>query len=156
MDVEVMVRGLVPKVIEIDARLPSQTPTAVYHCCGVNMVQVLVELAVEGREPRLDLTPKAGVVYQHVRVAQGAIDVVGEHVMSEARPLTRHTGFFGASEAITDLADAATEWSATLIIRRKDLPTARAAAATTLAAIAAAFALVQIEEASPFPPGVWA
>ena len=53
MDVEVMVRGLEPKVIEIDARLPSQTPTAVYHCCGVNMVQALVELSwSQGRDHR--------------------------------------------------------------------------------------------------------
>ncbi len=96
MDVEVMVRGLEPKVIEIDARLPSQTPTAVYHCCGVNMVQALVELLVEGREPSPDLTPRAGVVYQHVRVAGGVIEVVGEHVMAGARPLARRPGFFGA------------------------------------------------------------
>ena len=149
MDVEVMLRGLEPKVIEIDARLPSQTPTAVYHCCGVNMVQVLVELMVEGREPQPDLTPRAGVVYQHVRVADGAIEVVGEHVMTEARPLARRPGFFGASDALTDHVDGAAEWVATLIFRGSDLPAARSAAAGTVSAIAAAFGLERREELRP-------
>ena len=48
MDVEVVVQGLVPKVIEIDARLPSQTPTAVYHACDLNMVALMVEACVGG------------------------------------------------------------------------------------------------------------
>jgi pyrrolysine biosynthesis protein PylC len=154
MDVEVMVRGLEPKVIEIDARLPSQTPTAVYHCCGVNMVQLLVELLVEGREPQVDLTPKAGVVYQHVRAIRGAIEVVGEHALAHARPLARRAGFFGASEVLTDYVDGAPEWVATMIFRREDLPAARCAAASTLAAIATTLHLDLVEEVSPFPSGV--
>ena len=41
MDVEVMVRGAQPKLLEIDARLPSQTPTAVYWSSGLNIVELL-------------------------------------------------------------------------------------------------------------------
>jgi len=47
MDVEAIAspRGL--KVIEIDARFPSQTPTVVYHSSGINLVELLVR-AFEG------------------------------------------------------------------------------------------------------------
>ena len=120
------------------------------------MVQVLVELMVEGREPHLDLSPKAGVVYQHVRVAHGAVEVAGEHVMAGARPLTQRAGFFGASDALTDYADGATDWVATLVFRRRELSTAREAAATAITAIAATFGLGLTREATPFAPEMWA
>ncbi len=47
MDVEAIAspRGL--KVIEIDARFPSQTPTVVYHSSGINLVELLLQ-AFEG------------------------------------------------------------------------------------------------------------
>ena len=50
MDVEVMVAADgTPKVIEIDARLPSQTPAAVFHASGANIVELLVESFAAGR-----------------------------------------------------------------------------------------------------------
>ena len=51
MDVEVMVSGAQPKVLEIDARLPSQTPTAVYWSSGLNIVELLAETC-HGRRRR--------------------------------------------------------------------------------------------------------
>nr|WP_242976009.1 ATP-grasp domain-containing protein [Desulfosporosinus sp. FKB] len=39
MDVETILQNGKLKVLEIDARLPSQTPTAVYYSTGVNMVE---------------------------------------------------------------------------------------------------------------------
>ncbi len=39
------------KVLEIDARLPSQTPTVVYHTTGVNFVEELMELFCHGGGP---------------------------------------------------------------------------------------------------------
>src|SRR5665647_709377 len=52
MDVEVMVRGAEPKVLEIDARLPSQTPTAVYWSSGLNSVELLHDMARRGAPRR--------------------------------------------------------------------------------------------------------
>ncbi len=52
MDVEVMVAADgTPKVIEIDARLPSQTPAAVFHASDVNIVALLAEAFAADRPP---------------------------------------------------------------------------------------------------------
>lgn len=115
MDVEVMVRGGVPKVLEIDARLPSQTPTAVLWSSGINIVDALVETAAHGVPPVVEREPRRACVYQHVHAHEGLLEVLGEHVMGSARPLTLVPGFFGASEALTDYRPGASTWSATLI-----------------------------------------
>ena len=49
MDIEVMVNAGALKVLEIDARLPSQTPTVVFHSCGINIVGLLAETVLAGR-----------------------------------------------------------------------------------------------------------
>ena len=138
MDVEVMVAGDKAKVIEVDARLPSQTPTAVYHACGVNIVALLAEGFRGGVLPPADCTPRRAVVYEHVRVADGDLTVCGEHVMATARPLRLFPGLFGAYEVLTDRDAGAAAWVATLISRGRDVAEARAAAAGVRAAIAAA------------------
>jgi pyrrolysine biosynthesis protein PylC len=141
MDVEVMVGGREPQVIEIDARLPSQTPTAVLHACGVNVVKLLVESVTSGAPPGVDCAVRHATVYEHVQVAGGTIEVTGEHVIGGARPLTAITGFFGVLEALTDYAEGATEWAATLITRGADVAEARAIADAAVITIAREFDL---------------
>lgn len=141
MDVEVMVGGRGPQVIEIDARLPSQTPTAVLHACGVNVVKLLVESVTSGAPPAVDCAVRHATVYEHVQVAGGTIEVTGEHVIGGARPLTAITGFFGVLEALTDYAEGATEWAATLITRGADVAEARAIADAAVITIAREFDL---------------
>jgi pyrrolysine biosynthesis protein PylC len=141
MDVEVMVGGREPQVIEIDARLPSQTPTAVLHACGVNVVKLLVESVTSGAPPAVDCAVRHATVYEHVQVAGGTIEVTGEHVIGGARPLTAITGFFGVLEALTDYAEGATEWAATLITRGADVAEARAIADAAVITIAREFDL---------------
>ena len=141
MDVEVMVAGCEPQVIEIDARLPSQTPTAVLHACGVNVVKLLVESVTSGAPPAVGCAVRQATVYEHVRVAGGTIAVTGEHVIGSARPLTAITGFFGVLEALTDYAEGATEWAATLITRGADVAEARAIADSAVITIAREFDL---------------
>ena len=87
MDVEVMVSGAQPKVLEIDARLPSQTPTAVYWSSGLNIVELLAETVRSEAPPVVDRTAGRACVYQHVRAARGMLEVLGEHVMGSAGPL---------------------------------------------------------------------
>ena len=115
MDVEVMVAGDGPRVLEIDARLPSQTPTAVLKSSGLNLLAALVDTVREGRIPAVDRAAQTACVYQHVAARDGVLRVVGEHVMAAARPLTRVPGFFGVDEALTDYCPDATSWAATLI-----------------------------------------
>lgn len=115
MDVEVMVDGSTPKVLEIDARLPSQTPTAVYWSSGLNIVDLLARTVVSGSIPAIDRTARRACVYQHLRVEGGFARVIGEHVMGSAGRLSIVPGFFGADEALTDYRAGAASWVATLI-----------------------------------------
>ena len=115
MDVEVMVAGDGPRLLEIDARLPSQTPTAVYWSSGLNLVEGLVAGIARGALPPIERAPLAACVYQHVHAEHGRLRVLGEHVMGSARPLRLVEGFCGADEALTDFAAGAARWSATLI-----------------------------------------
>ena len=129
MDVEVMVRGHEPKVLELDARLPSQTPTAVYWSCGLNIVELLHDTALRGAPPRVDRAPRRACVYQHVHAHDGLLEVAGEHVMGSAAPLHLVDGFFGADEALTDYRHGARAWAATLIATGASVAEARARAA---------------------------
>jgi pyrrolysine biosynthesis protein PylC len=151
MDLEVMVQGLVPKVIEIDARLPSQTPTAVYHACDLNMVALMVEACVGGRLPAVDRTPRRAAVYQHVSASAGGLEVVGEHALATACPLRRVEGFYGAHVALTDGPRPGKEWVATIVTRGRDAAEARREAAGVLEAMADDLGL-RLMEPSPSRP----
>ena len=117
MDVEVILHENELKVIEIDARLPSQTPTTVYWSTGLNMVQLLGDLFLN-RQTRIqpDSNYEYGVIYEHVRVASNQLEIAGEHIMSGADALHVYPDFFGADEAITNYAAGRNEWVATLIV----------------------------------------
>ncbi|MCZ7661531.1 MAG: 3-methylornithine--L-lysine ligase PylC [Thermoleophilia bacterium] len=149
MDVEAMVRGFEPKVIEIDARLPSQTPTCVYQACGVNMVELLCRLVLEGNLPPVQLVAARACVYQHVRVAGGEAQVLGEHVMADTRPLALWEGFFGADVALTDYAPSRARWAATLITLGRDVPEARQKADEVVLRLARDCALTLLAESIP-------
>jgi len=136
MDVEVMVGGAEPKLLEIDARLPSQTPTAVYWSSGLNIVELLYRTVRDAAPPAVDRAPRRACVYQHVRASRGMLEVLGEHVMGGAGPLRLVPGFFGADEALTDYAPGRAGWAATLIVTAGDVREARERAGAVLAELA--------------------
>jgi pyrrolysine biosynthesis protein PylC len=116
MDIEVVLHNNTLKVLEIDARLPSQTPTVVYWSTGLNMLEVLAALFLDGveKKPSYSAPPK-GAVYEHIRVSSNSLEVAGEHIMSGADALCLCHDFFGADEAITNYTPGRAEWVATLI-----------------------------------------
>lgn len=117
MDVEVILHDDTLKVLEIDARLPSQTLTAVYHSTGVNVLALLAGKFTAGQDQKQLTTAAArGVVYEHIRVAGDALEVCGEHSMAGGGHLHVATGFFTADEAITNFRPGKKEWVATLIV----------------------------------------
>jgi len=126
MDVEVVESNGELRVLEIDARFPSQTPTAVYHSTGFNMVEALGNLFMHGHMPSMPALPfpeqghVRGVVFEHIRVSGNTLEFSGEHIMSQAGPLRRVLDFFGADEAITNYREERNQWEATLIITGKD------------------------------------
>ena len=85
MDLEVIDDGGVLKSLEIDARIPSQTPTAVFHSTGVNLLAELVNLFEgEWRDRRFRAYAPAKerfVSFEHHYIADGSLQSPGEHIM---------------------------------------------------------------------------
>jgi pyrrolysine biosynthesis protein PylC len=125
MDVEAVCHEGEMKFLEIDARLPSQTPTAVYWSTGWNMVAMMAELSLTGMLSRpAGTAARRGVVYEHVQVADGVIRTAGEHTMSGSGPLHLREGFYGADDALTNYVPGASAWVATLVVVADDLQAA--------------------------------
>ena len=94
-------------MIEIDARLPSQTPAAMYRASDANIVALLAETFAAERPPSVATGARRGAVYEHVLVEGGRVEVLGEHIVATAGPLRRCDGLFGADVVLTDRPTAA-------------------------------------------------
>ena len=117
MDIEVVHHADRLEILEIDARLPSQTPTVVERSTGINMLELLEEVFLDSRLPEVEKTPtQRGVIYEHVRVWGNHLEVSGEHVIGQAGPLRMEEDFFGADMALTDFSGSGRPWVATLIV----------------------------------------
>jgi pyrrolysine biosynthesis protein PylC len=150
MDVEVVLHEGCFKVLEIDARFPSQTPLAVYASTGCNMVECIARLFID-KKP---LTPfpaaaQRGARLEHIRVTPREIIIEGEHIVADAGRLDRVNGFFGADEAITNYLDAATDWVATLIVTGDTRRIAERKRNQVLASIKSQLHLERIDDRKP-------
>jgi len=115
MDVEAILHGDELITIEIDARLPSQTPTAVYWSSQCNILERFTSILLgEAREP-LDMSRSRHVVYEHIHVRKGSLAFRGEGCIARAASLRLVVGFYGADEAITNAQASPDDWVATLI-----------------------------------------
>lgn len=123
MDVEAVFHKGTFKVLEIDARFPSQTPITVYWSCGVNMVHALAACTLTGDSPGTGLPFERckGAILEHIQVSPGKLCVTGEHAVAQSGPLDVQPNFFGADEAVTDYMPHKTRWVATLICTGTDL-----------------------------------
>lgn len=125
MDVEVILDKDELKVLEIDARFPSQTPTTVFWSTGINMLEMLANLFLNrDNADRSDVQSPKGVIYEHIKVTTDTLIVAGEHIMTGIDSLQLKRDFFGADEAITNHAKNRDEWVATLIISDENRETA--------------------------------
>ena len=127
MDVEVIDANGEFKVLEIDARIPSQTPTAVYHTSGVNFIEELRDLFCgDGLFPEKKLkkneqknqaknTKKKLCSYEHLMIDNGRITEHGEHIMSQGGILQLRERFYGADEVISDYKSDKQIWRGTFI-----------------------------------------
>jgi pyrrolysine biosynthesis protein PylC len=117
MDVEVILHDSTLKVLEVDARLPSQTPTAVFWSTGINILEMLADQFLRKGDPdRGNINAPKGVVYEHIQVTPNRLEVAGEHLISGKDALQIRKDFFGANEAITNYMPHRQDWIATLII----------------------------------------
>lgn len=114
MDLEVILHGGELKLLEIDARLPSQTPITVFHSTGLNMVAMLADLFLD-KPWTVSRAGEQPARIEHIRVNGSKIEFSGEHIMAQDGPLHLETDFFGADEAITSFSPGKFQWVATLV-----------------------------------------
>lgn len=125
MDIEVIDTGSDDgqgiKVLEIDARIPSQTSAAVYHATGMNYMKELYDLFVYGdfRDPMEDRGIFASY-YQHMKV-NGEVLSPGEHVMTEGGLLAYDDSMLPAAMMITDRKPWEKEWRSVFISEAETL-----------------------------------
>jgi pyrrolysine biosynthesis protein PylC len=151
MDVEAIFHHGTFKVLEIDARFPSQTPITVYWSHGVNMVHALAE-CTRKRGNQVTCPPferSQGTILEHIQVSPGKLCVAGEHVIAQSGPLHIQTEFFGADEAITDYMPDKTRWVATLICTGANLAEAWRHRHEVVSTIRQHFGLVEYSDPSP-------
>lgn len=151
MDVEAILHQGQLKVLEIDARFPSQTPAAVYPASGVNLLEALL-LDGEAVVPRF----MRGVVYEHLRVEGETMEVCGEHIMADAGPLSLWRRFFGADEALTNYRPGRTRWVATLICTGATLEEAREKRRQVVERILRDCGIKRYRDPEPVLPASWA
>ena len=153
MDLEVILHEGRLKLLEIDARLPSQTPIAVFWSTGYNIVETLGALALGSRgEAPPPLPPAVGwraAVLEHVHVTAGRLEVCGEHVLTRRGPLHVERDFFGAEEAITDLVPGRSDWVATLLCGGRDAGQAWSRRCDAVEAIRRAHGLEACQDPEP-------
>lgn len=126
-DIEVIDHNGTLKVLEIDARLPSQTPISVYRSKKINMVKLMAELFC-GKKPEIPKTERSlCCLYQQICVEDGCISVMGEHIMAGAGHLKIIKDFYGADEVITDYEEGAASFRAIVIISRNTFAQAQSA-----------------------------
>ena len=121
MDLEVILHEGELKMLEIDARLPSQTPTAVFQSTRINMVKLLGELFLTGKMNINHTNQPKTTIYEHIKVIKNHIEVMGEHIMSGIGSLKLFQGLFDADEVITNFHPGLNEWVATLILKGKNM-----------------------------------
>lgn len=121
MDVEVIVdleRGDLV-VLEIDARFPSQTPIAVYHASGINLLNEWIKthlLCEPLHSP--PISEKSGcAVLEHISVSNTCLEFIGEtRLIPWSGVKVWPSGkFFGASVALTDYQNGKKSFKGTLI-----------------------------------------
>jgi pyrrolysine biosynthesis protein PylC len=135
MDVEVILTENKLKLLEIDARLPSQTPMTVYQSSGINMVEMLGNLFLDNDrapdEPERSAGSESGPAWarcalvEHLQVSGSDLQVWGEHIMGREGPLKHYQPFLGADEAITSFSPGKDQWVATLIFSGDSLENVR-------------------------------
>ena len=121
MDMEAILHNDQLKVLEIDARLPSQTPATVFHSTGVNMLNLLAELFLTGNVKIDQMKEMQTAIYEHIKVVKGHIEVMGEHIISGIGPLKSYQGVFGAEEVITNFHTGLNEWVATVMFKGNNI-----------------------------------
>ena len=119
MDMEAINTSDGPKVLEIDARIPSQTPAAVEAGTGINLLKELVECKL-GKQKFESGRQRAGI-YEHYVFKDGILNTCGESEFGHVSDPEILSGLFGSYKTITDYQPGKTEWRATVITKGRNM-----------------------------------
>ncbi len=134
MDVEAIDTPKGLRVLEIDARIPSQTPAAIEAATGINLLEELYATASgkpTGRRPGEGCS-----VYRHVVFKDGILRSSGEKEFGHVCRPRFAPGLFGCDNSITDYEPGKKEWRATLISKGRTEAEADEKAASCIRKIA--------------------
>lgn len=120
MDLEVIDHHGVFKILEIDARFPSQTPSAVYHATGINLYEELCCKLVNLKKIGAGKKDLYYTVYAHFQVKESLVFEKGEHIMGEASDLKSYKNLWEADEVITNYTPERKNFVATCIYKGKE------------------------------------
>ena len=113
MDVEAIFTKKGLRVLEIDARIPSQTPACICAATGINLLEELV-CSKMGKET--GKVPKKGYAsYEHFIVRGTTLSTCGEKEFSHVQNPMYLEDFMGADEVITDYRSGTYECRFTVI-----------------------------------------
>lgn len=113
MDVEAILTPKGLRFLEIDARIPSQTPAAILTATGVNLLERLVASRLGGDPPAR--SGRSGI-YWHLRMRDGVLETTGEKEFSRVRSPRMDSGLFGSDDSICDYSPGMREWHGTFMV----------------------------------------
>jgi len=111
MDIEAVDTKDGLKILEIDARIPSQTPAAVLAATGINILKELIRPGSDGKAKHYGASS-----YEHFLIKDGKMMTCGEKEFSHVRDPRIMSGLFGSDDMITDY-NKNNEWRCTMINR---------------------------------------
>lgn len=115
MDLEVIDDCGELKLLEIDARFPSQTPIVVYHSTGMNLIEELYDIFCFERFRKPISNKILHTTLEHFLIHNGCASSHGEHIMSQGEKLILRRNFYGADEVLSDFAIKKHTWRGTFI-----------------------------------------
>lgn len=113
MDVEAIRTKKGLRVLEIDARIPSQTPAAIQSATGINLMQELVCSAL-GKETGVKSSNECSA-YEHYVIQGPTMRTCGEKQFGHVENPYFANGLFGEDQIITDYQPGKSQWRATVI-----------------------------------------
>ena len=114
MDVEAIQTPKGLRYLEIDARIPSQTPAAILTATGINLLQCLVESRL-GEWGCPAGSGRSGI-YWHLRFRDGVLETTGEKEFSHVSNPRMESGLFGSDDSISDYSPGAAEWHGAFMV----------------------------------------
>ena len=119
MDVEAIDTPKGLRVLEIDARIPSQTPpsqtpAAIWTGAGINLLEELVASRT-GKETGRGNSGRSGI-YWHLYQQDGVLRTSGEKEFGHVRNPRMERGLFGSDDSITDYEPGRRDWHGTFMV----------------------------------------